>query len=76
MIISGASSLPGPGGDEVRSDLPDLSRFRVALRPAELPLPLQLLARSLTFTDPFTGQERAFRSGQHLAPGAPLTPSR
>lgn len=43
---------------------------------AELPLPLQLLARSLTFTDPFTGQERAFRSGQHLAPGAPLTPSR
>lgn len=39
MIISGASSLPGPGGDEVRSDLPDLSRFRVALRPAELPLP-------------------------------------
>lgn len=39
MIISGASSLPGPGGDEVGSGLPDLGRFRVALRPAELPLP-------------------------------------
>lgn len=39
MITSGASSLPGPGGDEIGSGLPDLSRFRVALRPAELPLP-------------------------------------
>ncbi|MGP9745353.1 hypothetical protein [Brachybacterium sp. AOP29-B2-41] len=39
MITSGASSLPGPGGDEVGSGLPDLGRFRAALRPAELPLP-------------------------------------
>ncbi|GAA4529057.1 hypothetical protein GCM10023160_27680 [Brachybacterium paraconglomeratum] len=39
MITSGAASLPGPGGEEVGSGLPDLGRFRVALRPAELPLP-------------------------------------
>ena len=44
------------------------------VRAAELPL--QLLARSLTFTDPFTGRERAVRSGLRLAPEAPLTPSR
>ncbi|MGP5033392.1 pseudouridine synthase [Brachybacterium alimentarium] len=30
-------------------------------------LPLQLLARSLAFLDPITGQERRFRSGRQLA---------
>ncbi|GAA1484317.1 pseudouridine synthase [Brachybacterium fresconis] len=37
-------------------------------RPVEPPsMPLQLLARSLAFTDPVTGQERIFRSGRTLA---------
>ncbi|MGP5077354.1 pseudouridine synthase [Brachybacterium alimentarium] len=34
---------------------------------AEPGLPLQLLARSLAFLDPITGQERRFRSGRQLA---------
>ncbi|MGO1481788.1 MAG: hypothetical protein ACTHWF_11770 [Brachybacterium sp.] len=39
MITSGASSLPGPDSDLAASGLPDLGRLRIALRPAELPLP-------------------------------------
>ncbi|WP_422116336.1 hypothetical protein [Brachybacterium sp. UNK5269] len=39
MIISGAASVPDPGGEHGRGALPDLDELRVALRPAELPLP-------------------------------------
>lgn len=39
MIISGAASVPGPGDGHGRSGLPELDELRVALRPAERPLP-------------------------------------
>ncbi|MGP9538188.1 hypothetical protein ACT3SP_09250 [Brachybacterium sp. AOP43-C2-M15] len=38
-MTSGAASLPSAGSDGAGADLPDLDRLRVALRPAELPLP-------------------------------------
>ena len=38
-MTSGAASLPGAGEGPDRVELPDLDRLRVALRPAELPLP-------------------------------------
>lgn len=43
--------------------------------PEDYSNPLQLLARSLEFEDPITGQHRRFESGRQLDPGArgPLT---
>ncbi|HEX7349491.1 hypothetical protein [Brachybacterium sp.] len=38
-MTSGAASLPAPGAGADGTGLPDLDRLRVALRPAELPLP-------------------------------------
>lgn len=35
----GAASLPVPGGDGTEGSVPSLDRLRVALRPAQLPLP-------------------------------------
>ena len=46
---------------------------RAADAPDDLAAPMQLLARSLHFADPVTGETRAFRSALHLTalpPGA------
>ncbi len=52
-------------------------RFYPRVLPADVPddplRPLQLLARGLQFTDPFTGQARVFESRRQLLPLAGLT---
>lgn len=54
-------------------------RFYPRVLPADAPddpgRPLQLLARALRFTDPFTGEERAFESRRRLLPLEALTPT-
>lgn len=53
-------------------------RFYPLVMPADLPddhrQPLQLLARALRFTDPFTGQQRHFESRRQLLALDALTP--